>query len=60
MSENPVDQSPISRPPPGRRNSLEKHLLTRPGAQDLKDRHILMDTSVAPYETYVEREREEG
>lgn len=44
-----IDQSPISAPPAERRNSLEKHLLTRPDAQDLKERHILMDTSVAPY-----------
>lgn len=32
-----------------RRNSLEKHLQTRPDVQDLKDRHILLDTNVAPY-----------
>ena len=44
-----VDESPISHPPPERRNSLEKHLTTRPDPQDLKDRHILLDTNVAPY-----------
>ncbi|KAL4786546.1 hypothetical protein BJX76DRAFT_355089 [Aspergillus varians] len=31
-----------------RRDSLEKHLLTRPDPQDLKERHILLDTNVAP------------
>lgn len=32
-----------------RRNSLEKHLQTRPDMQDLKNRHILLDTNVAPW-----------
>lgn len=41
-----VDISPIS--PSDRRNSLEKHLQTRPDEQDLKNRHILLDTSAAP------------
>ena len=45
-SEKPVDDSPIS--PIERRNSLEKHLQTRPDPQDLKDRNILKDTSAAP------------
>lgn len=31
-----------------RRDSLEKHLQTRPELQNLKDRHILLDTSLAP------------
>ncbi|KAF7186247.1 Myocardin-related transcription factor B [Pseudocercospora fuligena] len=31
-----------------RRNSLEKHLQHRPDEQDLKDRHILLDTTAAP------------
>lgn len=31
-----------------RRNSLEKHLQNRPDPQDLKNRHILLDTNVAP------------
>lgn len=31
-----------------RRDSLEKHLQTRPAEQDLKDRHILLDTNLAP------------
>lgn len=41
-----VDESPIS--PLERRNSLEKHLAHRPDAQDLKNRHILLDTNAAP------------
>ncbi|KAF2132205.1 hypothetical protein P153DRAFT_364630 [Dothidotthia symphoricarpi CBS 119687] len=31
-----------------RRNSLEKHLQQRPEPQDLKNRHILIDTTTAP------------
>ncbi|KAK2855608.1 hypothetical protein FQN49_005018 [Arthroderma sp. PD_2] len=31
-----------------RRNSLEKSLQYRPDAQDLKNRHILLDTTAAP------------
>lgn len=42
-----VDDSPIS--PIERRNSLEKHLQMRPDAKDLKERHILLDTTAAPY-----------
>ena len=46
-SENAgIDISPIS--PADRRNSLEKHLQTRPEEQDLKNRHILLDTNAAP------------
>lgn len=30
------------------RQSLERHLQTRPEEQDLKDRHILLDTTAAP------------
>ena len=41
-----VDISPISAS--DRRNSLEKHLRTRPDEQDLKNRHILLDTNAAP------------
>lgn len=46
-----IDTTPISpiREAPERRNSLEKHLQHRPEAQDLKNRHILLDTSAAPY-----------
>ena len=48
--ESGIDESPIS--PIERRNSLEKHLQYRPDQQDLKDRHILLDTNVAPYVIY--------
>lgn len=41
-----VDETPIS--PLERRDSLEKHLQTRPDPKDLKDRHILLDTNAAP------------
>jgi hypothetical protein len=41
-----VDISPISTS--DRRNSLEKHLQTRPEEQDLKNRHILLNTNAAP------------
>ncbi|KAH8598074.1 hypothetical protein B0O99DRAFT_615836 [Bisporella sp. PMI_857] len=45
-----VDESPISpvRPKQERQNSLEKHLQHRPDPQELKDRHILLDTKAAP------------
>ncbi|KAF2836995.1 hypothetical protein M501DRAFT_996136 [Patellaria atrata CBS 101060] len=47
-AQNPasVDTTPIS--PLERRDSLEKHLQMRPDAQDLKNRHILLDTNAAP------------
>ncbi|KAL8939942.1 MAG: hypothetical protein Q9211_002516 [Gyalolechia sp. 1 TL-2023] len=41
-----VDETPISAIQ--RRDSLEKHLQTRPDSKDLKDRHILLDTNAAP------------
>ncbi|KAL8659484.1 MAG: hypothetical protein Q9202_007098 [Teloschistes flavicans] len=41
-----IDETPIS--PIERRNSLEKHLQTRPDMKHLKDRHILLDTNAAP------------
>ena len=41
-----VDTTPFSQLE--RRNSLEKHLQTRPEEQDLKNRHILLDTTAAP------------
>ncbi|RFU30900.1 hypothetical protein B7463_g5450, partial [Scytalidium lignicola] len=45
-----IDETPIS--PVGasraRQNSLEKHLQHRPDPQDLKHRHILLDTNAAP------------
>jgi hypothetical protein len=45
-----VDTTPISPVREGleRRNSLEKHLAQRPDVQDLKNRHILLDTNAAP------------
>jgi hypothetical protein len=51
-SEQPnVDETPISpvRQAGERRNSLEKHLQHRPDPQDLKNRHILLDTNTAPF-----------
>ncbi|TVY52615.1 MKL/myocardin-like protein 2, partial [Lachnellula cervina] len=46
-----IDETPIS-PVAGashvRQNSLEKHLQHRPDPQELKDRHILLDTNAAP------------
>jgi hypothetical protein len=44
-----IDNTPLTAASSERRNSLEKHLQTRPDMQDLKDRHILLDTKVAPY-----------
>jgi len=41
-----VDSSPINKLE--RQNSLEKYLKTRPVEQDLKNRHILLDTTAAP------------
>ncbi|PWY78059.1 hypothetical protein BO94DRAFT_472339 [Aspergillus sclerotioniger CBS 115572] len=48
MATPSIDETPISASPTDRRNSLEKHLQTRPDMQVLKDRHILLDTNVAP------------
>lgn len=47
QTERSIDETPIS--PIQRRDSLEKHLQTRPDVKDLKDRHILLDTNAAPY-----------
>ncbi|KAL1611791.1 hypothetical protein SLS60_000011 [Paraconiothyrium brasiliense] len=49
MTEPTVDETPIS-PTRSleRRDSLEKHLQHRPDVQDLKNRHILLDTNTAP------------
>jgi hypothetical protein len=45
-----VDETPLSPVRSSeRRNSLEKHLQHRPEPQDLKNRHILLDTATAPY-----------
>lgn len=45
-----VDETPISpvRSARIRQNSLEKHLQHRPEQQELKDRHILLNTNAAP------------
>ncbi|MCJ1236191.1 hypothetical protein MMC14_004168 [Varicellaria rhodocarpa] len=44
-----IDSTPLSpTTQPHRRDSLEKHLQTRPDPQDLKDRNILLDTNAAP------------
>ncbi|USP82400.1 rpel repeat-containing protein [Curvularia clavata] len=44
-----IDETPISPVRSSeRRNSLEKHLQHRPEPQDLKNRHILLDTTTAP------------
>lgn len=45
-----IDATPISPISPNhvRQNSLEKHLQSRPNPQELKDRHILLDTNAAP------------
>jgi RPEL repeat. len=43
-----VDETPLSAAQLERRNSLEKHLQCRPDQQDLKERHILLDTNVSP------------
>ena len=45
-----VDETPIAPVRSlDRRNSMEKHLQHRPEPQDLKNRHILLDTTTAPY-----------
>ncbi|KAF2223422.1 hypothetical protein BDZ85DRAFT_261543 [Elsinoe ampelina] len=41
-----IDETSIN--PLERRNSLEKHLQMRPEERDLKNRHILLDTTAAP------------
>ncbi|KAJ9643941.1 hypothetical protein H2199_003807 [Coniosporium tulheliwenetii] len=44
-----VDEVPVSPVrDKQRRDSLEKHLQRRPDVQDLKNRHILLDTKAAP------------
>ena len=46
-SSSSIDETPLS--PIDRQESLERHLQTRPDAQDLKNRNILRDTNAAPY-----------
>jgi len=43
-----VDSTPLSPSSPDTKSSLEKQLSHRPEAQDLKNRHILLDTNAAP------------
>jgi hypothetical protein len=46
-----IDETSISPVHPSthlRQDSLEKHLQHRPDPQELKDRHILLDTTAAP------------
>ncbi|KAI1914168.1 hypothetical protein LOZ39_003166 [Ophidiomyces ophidiicola] len=48
MADTPlVDETPLS-PTAEQRSSLEKSLQRRPDPQELKDRHILLDTTAAP------------
>ncbi|KAI9925814.1 hypothetical protein ASPWEDRAFT_52700 [Aspergillus wentii DTO 134E9] len=47
MATANIDETPLS-VSIERRNSLEKHLQNRPDQQDLKEKHILLDTNVAP------------
>jgi hypothetical protein len=49
IDDTPISPTLNSTTNQQRRDSLEKHLQTRPELQDLKDRHILLNTSVAPY-----------
>lgn len=55
QTSSTVDETPISpvREARGRQNSLEKHLQHRPEQQELKDRHILLDTNAAPWAHYI-------
>ncbi|MCJ1358502.1 MAG: hypothetical protein MMC33_008502 [Icmadophila ericetorum] len=41
-----IDETPLS--VQARRQSIEKHLQTRPDPKDLKDRNILLNTNAAP------------
>ncbi|KAL4805313.1 hypothetical protein BDV18DRAFT_140679 [Aspergillus unguis] len=47
-TDTEIDTTSLATSPLERRDSLEKHLMTRPDPQDLKDRHILLDTNAAP------------
>ncbi|KAL1977507.1 hypothetical protein VTN31DRAFT_366 [Thermomyces dupontii] len=49
MADTPtIDETPIASALPQRRDSLEKHLQTRPEIQDLQNRAILVDPGIAP------------
>lgn len=47
-SDTPAVDTSSAAPTLERRDSLEKHLQMRPEAEDLKNRHILLDTTAAP------------
>lgn len=49
MTTPEVDQSSLSASSIERRDSLEKHLQHRPDPENLLNRHILVDTNMAPY-----------
>ena len=44
-----IDQTSLAASSIDRRDSLEKHLQHRPDPEDLRSRHILVDTNMAPY-----------
>ncbi|KAI4794852.1 hypothetical protein E4T44_12450 [Aureobasidium sp. EXF-8845] len=44
---SPATTSPIALE---RRNSLEKAILNRPEAHELREKHILLNTNAAPFE----------
>lgn len=49
MADQTLDTTPIVGDAiPESKESIEKHLQMRPEAQDLKNRHILLDTTAAP------------
>lgn len=51
MASNTTEEASIDQTSPNplqRKDSLEKHLQLRPDEKDLKDRHILLDTTAAP------------
>ncbi|CCF37005.1 hypothetical protein CH063_08438 [Colletotrichum higginsianum] len=47
-SQPPVDETPISRPPGERKNSLENHLQHRPNRAELIEKNILPASNAAP------------
>lgn len=49
-AEPSIDETPITSPieKRARGESIAKHLQHRPEAQELKDKHILLDTTAAP------------
>jgi len=49
-SSTVIDETSIapSKPSHQRQDSLEKHLQSRPDPNELKEKHILLDTNAAP------------